>query len=1564
MRNILSRLLGASSSRCHEDESTQEGRGKRRRIQEDQEGIQKISDALYRFHEPKLPKSATVDIFFFHGLQCEGAHVRDAHILTWRSTAETREKEEIWPQKWLPEDFPQARIISVCYDCSSKQTDTEGRMDLYLIGENLLQEILRVRKHCYDRPVVLVGHGFGGVVIKRLCIHAQDKKEKATSGRDMDMFLESIRGFFFYATPHLGVEGIKPLAENEGPLLRWMRVLNPESARLHEDFSQMWRARRYRWTIYGLGGLESTLERHGLRVPEASTHFGDDYITVQEEHFSVCRPYGKTDNRYQHLHSLIGDVQRQVELEMEPPLVVPDVTVGVEGLLTEILGKHIRDHKFVGFFGMGGVAKTTLAKLIFNRIFARFEFSCFVQEIKQIPGTRDEVKKKVWEKMFRHGVPVCSASGSSGAGGWHQVRGRSLLVVFDDVQDLDHVELLKEIAHNPNEESRFIMTSRDMNRLRDCGHDIHICPLDRLEGEHANKLFISYAFPGRQEPPESLRLVVKQVVDGCEGLPLTLEVLGNYLRGKETEHWEEIPRALRECDKVADLDQKVWAKLQLSYERLPEDEVKNMFLDIASFFVFSEVHHTFSVDDAISAWSSIYGSGRNRLQTLEDRALVKIINRGKDSMGYDLSSFYMHEHLRKMGQRIAKLKGRSFDLSRVRTLSTSDSDSGAKVHNRYPYDDQFIFQGDQELGRIVAHRVRISRISMQVCGQTCAFCIMREVWPMLTAIRYMELQVNISGCCQECRNRGCPLPNTLVLFSLVLLKHGDFVISGGDGTNFQDDTTGTAAGTVMLVGCTSLVKLRLWMCKNIDLGGLNKLRHLSVLEIGWCRSIRNWPTSLRELTNLKRLELWNIGEPFELPITFGNLTNLEHLSIKWCKVTSVPSSLQNLTSLRILEVHVIGTEAIPNVIRFLRHLQILKLECYGIVNLLDGFRELTALRRLSLTCKGILELPDTLGNLTNLEELELRCPISCLPASFSNLTRLKMLVLDGRFGSVKYLRLECFVRLREDKIVCPIFPLFHHLQGFMAKWKSLNLECQHGTSAVIVRNVIGLESLKLNVTGPEAGPDIFGHLQKLRFFKLTCGAMENSLVESLERLSSLEELNVHCRTVERLPDVFGCFSTLKTMRIECPSLQALPDTFGNFIQLSTVHITASGLLRLPDSFAQLSQLRVFQLTGCNTLTISHPRDHVQHLPETIWQMSHLESLLLRNLPQLMALPEALGNLHSLPKLKFYSCAIESLPESLGRLSALTHLGVRGCGNLKALPEALGNLHSLQRLELQSCGIESLPESLGRLSALTHLEINGCGNKWLWLELDSCGIESLPESLGRLSALTHLGIRGYGNLKMLPDTIRGLSSLGSLVLHNLTTPPEALENLHSLQKLELRGCTIENLPENLDRLSGLTDLQIEKCYNVKTLPETIGGLSSLTNLSLVYNSALDSLPESLGRLSCLTKLNLRDCTSLKTLPDTIGGLSSLTSLSLAHNSSLRSLPESLGRLSCLTTLELQDCTSLKTLPETIGGLSSLEFLNISGSGLHSLPNTFWDLLNLRLLYVERCENLKLPLDRSI
>ncbi|KAL2623599.1 hypothetical protein R1flu_003804 [Riccia fluitans] len=580
-------LEDASSSICHQSQPSPES-------------VQQMSDGFYKFYEPDPAHAATLDIFFFHGLECEGSNLRDAHISSWRSTSE---QEEVWPQKWLPEDFPQARIISVCYDSCTKQTDTDGRMDLHQIVENLMHEI------------------------------------------------------------------------------KWA-----QSSRLHEAFSELWRARSYRWTIFGLGEVESTpgSKRGRIHVREASSRFGDDYITVSSDHFSVCKPSDRNSNKYQHLKHLIEDVQKRVELERSQSLMVPKVTVGVDVLVTEVLGKHLHEHRFVGFSGLGGVGKTTLAKIIFNKVCAKFEFTCFMEEIKLISGTKEDIKKKVWEKMYHHGRPVQSSSESS-RDGWYQVVGKSMFLVFDDIEDHRHVDLLQEIADsNGMGESRFLLTSRNTQRLRGC-EDVHIILLDCLDDQDAKKLFTTYAFPN-QEPPESFEGVIQEIVVGCGGLPLTLEVLGKYLRSESKEEvWAEIPIVLRKCEDIADLEQRVWDKLKLSYDKLPGDEVKNMFLDIACFF--SIDHYdlrpffwSWRANDAMKAWSVTDRIAHNRVKLLEERSLLKV-SHSKDHEGFDYMEFHMHEHVKSMGQRIAQQEGRSYNLPHL-SLQSYDN----------PYNDQIISQ--------------------------------------------------------------------------------------------------------------------------------------------------------------------------------------------------------------------------------------------------------------------------------------------------------------------------------------------------------------------------------------------------------------------------------------------------------------------------------------------------------------------------------------------------------------------------------------------------------------------------------------------------------------------------------------------------------------------------------------------------------------------------------------------------------------------------------------------------------------------------------------------------------
>ncbi|KAL3690452.1 hypothetical protein R1sor_016761 [Riccia sorocarpa] len=1119
-----------------------------------QENIERISDALYKFYEPTEARRANLDIFFFHALECEGAHVQDAHISSWRSSGKL---EEIWPQKWLSHDFPHSRIISISYDCCTQETDEGGTMDLYRITENLLQEIVWARKQqdC-DRAMIFVGHGFGGIVMKQLCVYAHNRKEDLVAGRDVSIFLDSIQGLFFYATPHLGVEGLNPPGKKDGPLLRWMYALNGELARLHDAFCKLEQLERYRWIIFAVAGQDSTLGRPGLRLPEGSSRYGDNYITVTSSHFYVCRPPEKTSNEYQHLQTFIQDVLRRVESERKPYLTVPKVIVGFDGLVSEVLEEHFRTHKFVGICGMGGIGKSTLAKLVFNKACVRFEFTCFVEEVKGLRGPKSDIKKKVWEQMRHRAVPVRKAD-QVYEDVWYQVKGKSLLLIFDDVDNEQQVELLQEIADdNGCIESRFILTSRKSDLLRE--EDIHIIHPDTLGKQDAEKLLTAYAFSKEQELSESLRKIIQEVIEACEGLPLTLEILGKHLRSRRTELWAEIPIALRRCTKdIANLEHKLWARLRLSYDGLLGNEVQNMFLDMASYFI--QGSHSFDADYAVMAWSSIYGCVESRLDTLVDRSLVTV--RRYEEYGATHTEFYMHEHLRRMGQRIAREKGRSLDLSRI----------GWSAESTLGSQELGIFQGSKiELGKIVAHDVRISEKLMEVLGQSCSFCIMYELLPKLAAVQFLDLRVDVMDPCEQCRRRRVLLPSTLVLLGL----HGPLCVEAG----------GNSAGN--LIGTLSLSACELEEAVPDVFGHLKNLRNFHLL----CRGLENnLVESWGKLSSLEYLRIESKGQTSLLEVTLDLRSDPRRLRINLkgelappgifeplpafltkaetfglvCEHGSTTAIARNMISLKHLDVTVHGEQPFQDTFRRLRNLRKFEFVCSGVENNLveslgtminleyltmkiqgqqivaDTFGHLQKLRRFQLVCSGVENsLVESLGNMMNLEYLSIEIRgQQVVQDIFGHLQKLRWFHLVcsgvenslmgslGKLSSLEYLRveskgqtslLEVTLDLRSGprrlriNLKGELAPpgIFEPLPAFLTKVETFGLVCEHGSTTAIVRNMISLEHLDVTVHGEQPVQDIFKRLRNLRKFKLVCGSMENNLVESLGNMINLEDLTI------------------------------------------------------------------------------------------------------------------------------------------------------------------------------------------------------------------------------------------------------------------------------------------------------------------------------------------------------------------------------------------------------------------------------------------------------------------------
>ncbi len=187
---------------------------------------------------------------------------------------------------------------------------------------------------------------------------------------------------------------------------------------------------------------------------------------------------------------------------------------------------------------------------------------------------------------------------------------------------------------------------------------------------------------------------------------------------------------------------------------------------------------------------------------------------------------------------------------------------------------------------------------------------------------------------------------------------------------------------------------------------------------------------------------------------------------------------------------------------------------------------------------------------------------------------------------------------------------------------------------------------------------------------------------------------------------------------------------------------------------------------------------------------------------------------------------------------------------------------------------------------------------------------LPSIVSCISSVREHQNKKQSAINKLLPTIRECKKTGRLDLCDLNLNNSDVEEI-------LNYVTKENITVRM------LDLRLNE---LTTLPELIGDLQSLEILDLV-NNELRTLPESIGRLQGLKQLHLRN-NRLITLPKSIGDLQSLEMLYLVNNR-LITLPDSIGGLQSLKELHLS-YNYLIRLPESIGQLQNLKQLHLSNN----------------------------------
>ncbi|KAL3739028.1 hypothetical protein ACJRO7_020428 [Eucalyptus globulus] len=258
-----------------------------------------------------------------------------------------------------------------------------------------------------------------------------------------------------------------------------------------------------------------------------------------------------------------------IDLHVQEMMRKLDVACG-EGQALEVRGGEAR---VVGIWGVPGVGKTTLAKVVFNKMRKSFDASSFLEGIslEGVPFSRrllitDLLKQK-------------SASLESSSEGIEEIaslcRNAKVLIVLDDVDEDEQIRALagKLTWFGPG--SRIIVTTnkREILNAFDVGavdgQTVEVYKLEPMRDHGALRLFLEHAFEGKTpEGVSEYDSLSRDIVQIIGGLPSDIVRHASFLRDNMNIYtWKTTLKLLRENPKNRQ------AAFRVSYARGSELEI-------------------------------------------------------------------------------------------------------------------------------------------------------------------------------------------------------------------------------------------------------------------------------------------------------------------------------------------------------------------------------------------------------------------------------------------------------------------------------------------------------------------------------------------------------------------------------------------------------------------------------------------------------------------------------------------------------------------------------------------------------------------------------------------------------------------------------------------------------------------------------------------------------------------------------------------------------------------------------------------------------------------------------
>ncbi|XP_030557184.1 protein SERAC1 [Drosophila novamexicana] len=267
-------------------------------------------DSDWEVVHPDIPLEGNAD--------CQGSFSVSGN--EWTNQDASEEYTNCWPMEWLPDDYPDSRIIGIDYTSAVTEWSAnftkycpceKGQGHIEVRASSLLERIATAGVG-NGRPVVWIGHSMGGLLTKLILLKCVDSVEQR-----LQQIAKNTQGIVFLGTPHRG----SPIAKWKQHMqmilspsieVKEMEENSPKLLEMHRRFMGCLHTCLRHVNVLSLAEGSPTMLttfKFPLRIvtEESSRIDFGDFFLLKDDHLSLSKPIYRQSFVYQRLLHVISE---------------------------------------------------------------------------------------------------------------------------------------------------------------------------------------------------------------------------------------------------------------------------------------------------------------------------------------------------------------------------------------------------------------------------------------------------------------------------------------------------------------------------------------------------------------------------------------------------------------------------------------------------------------------------------------------------------------------------------------------------------------------------------------------------------------------------------------------------------------------------------------------------------------------------------------------------------------------------------------------------------------------------------------------------------------------------------------------------------------------------------------------------------------------------------------------------------------------------------------------------------------------------------------------------------